>query len=165
MMEPLIRQFASKDLLRLVDHVPPETLAHHRERLAWQEEKRALYLVAWRGDVVAGRATLLWESKYPQVVQRLPKNCEVNALEAKPTGQGVGRALMQAAEGAVRARGALSLGVAVAFINDSARRLYDRLGYRDWGGGPVCDEWDEYDGERVLVSHHADACNYLIKNI
>ncbi len=164
-MEPLIRQFSSEDLLRLAGHIPPETLAHHHERLAWQEEKCALYLVAWRGDVVAGRATLLWESKYPQVVQRHPMGCEVNALEATPTGQGVGRALMQAAEDAVRARGSLSLGVAVALTNDDARRLYDRLGYRDWGGGPVCDEWDEYDEGRVLVRHHADACNYLIKDI
>jgi hypothetical protein len=57
------------------------------------------------------------------------------------------------------------LGVAVALTNDSARRLYDRLDYRDWGGGPVCDEWDEYDEARVLVMHHADACNYLIKSI
>ena len=97
LMGPLIKQFSSGDLLRLHGRIPRDTFAHHRERLTWQEAGRALYLVAWHDDIVVGRKTLLWESKYSQVVQGHSSGCEVNALEAKPTGQGVGQALMQAA--------------------------------------------------------------------
>ena len=101
---------------------------------------RALYLVAWADDVVVGRATLLWQSKYPEVRNAVPGCCEVNALEATPTGAGVGRSLMLAAEVAVQGRAVPVLGVAVEPSNSGARRFYERLGYVDWGRGPVCDE-------------------------
>ena len=161
LMKALVRPLARDDLLRLAGRASLDELAHHAERLAWQEENRGLYLVAWRGDAVAGRATLLWSSKYREVRQRRPGCCEVNALEANPQRQGVGRELMYAAQDEVRSRGFSSLGVAVEPWNSDARMFYERLGYRDWGGGSVCDEWDEYE-DGVLVRHHADICEYLV---
>ena len=160
-MEALIRPFAREDLLRLKGKAPGDAFAHHAERLAWQEDNRGLYLVAWRGDDVAGRATLLWSSKYPEVRQQLPGCREVNALEANPQRQGVGRALMSAAQDESRARGSSSVGVAVEPWNTDARSFYEQLGYRDWGGGSVCDEWDEYEAG-VLARRYADTCDYLI---
>lgn len=163
MLRAQVRPFTADDLRGLVGRVAVDDLAHHRERLSWQTEDRALYLVAWADDVVVGRATLLWQSKYPEVRHGVPGCCEVNALEASPTGAGVGRSLMLAAEGAVQARALPLLGVAVEPSNNRARRFYERLGYVEWGRGPVCDEWDECDAEGVLVRHHADRCDYLIK--
>lgn len=71
---------------------------------------------------------------------------------------------MVAAQGVSRLRGSSSLGVAVEPCNADARRFYERLGYRAWGGGSVCDEWDEYE-DGVLVRHHADTCDYLVRPV
>lgn len=158
----VVRRFARDELLRLADDITPEVLAHHRQRLAWQEEGRGLYLAAWGGDVVLGRVTLLWASKYPQVRERHPACCEVKALEASPAGRGVGGALMAAARDAALARRMPLLGVAVEPANLGARRFYKRLGYRDWGGGAVVEEWNEYAGTGGVVRHDSDRCHYLL---
>jgi hypothetical protein len=46
--------------------------------------------------------------------------------------------------------------------NPKARRLYERLGYVDWGHGTVVGTWVEYpdDGPQVTVS---EVCDMLIK--
>ncbi len=50
-------------------------------------------------------------------------------IEPEWRGQGIGRALMRAAEKASRARGDKTLGLAVAVWNDAARALYESLGF------------------------------------
>lgn len=50
-------------------------------------------------------------------------------LEPAFRGQGIGRALMEAAEAASRQRGDKTLNLAVAVWNSTARTLYESLGY------------------------------------
>ena len=92
-----------------------------------------MYLLAWRGAELAGRCTLLTASKYHQVRQMLGIFPEMNALEARPQGQGTGMKIIACAEKIARTRGATLTGLAVEVSNQGARRLYARLGYRDWG--------------------------------
>ena len=74
---------------------------------------------------------MLAASKYEKVRQRLGAFPEINALEARPPGQGTGTAIMACAEQTARALGAAMIGLAVDVSNHGARRLYQRLGYHD----------------------------------
>jgi ribosomal protein S18 acetylase RimI-like enzyme len=50
-------------------------------------------------------------------------------VEQAMRGQGIGRALLEAAQAASRARGDLELGLTVAMHNESAQALYQALGF------------------------------------
>jgi hypothetical protein len=52
----------------------------------------------------------------------------------------------------------------VGLDNPNARRLYERLGYADWGHGTVAATWVERDhaGPPVTVS---EACDMLVKRL
>jgi len=130
-----------------------------------QEAGQAIYLVAWRGDEPAGQCTVLTTSKYDEVRQLLGAFPEMNALEARPPGQGTGTKMIACAEHTAREHGAAMTGLAVAVSNDGAHRLYQRLGYKDWGQGLVVDHWDETDSAGTVLKTNADPCYYLTKSI
>lgn len=147
----------------LADDPSPHLAAHHRERFALQCADEATYLLAWRGDLNIGRATVYVESKYHAVRCARPGTAEINALEADPQGRGTGTALIAAAEAIAARNGHPALGLAVEPSNPRARRLYERLGYRSWGHGQVIDEWTEVHADYTI--RHRDACDYLIRPI
>ena len=161
-MELRIEPCSQSDLERLLDlDLAPHIAEHHRERYALQVAGAATYLLAWRGEQNVGRATVYNESKYEPVRQAHPGAAEINALEAEPRRQGIGTALISAAESSAAGRGCTSMGLAVEPSNPYARRLYERLGYVLWGRGQVIDEWVEpRDGGDFV---HQDPCDYLIK--
>jgi hypothetical protein len=70
-----------------------------------QKAGLATYLVAWRGDELAGRCTVLAASKYDKVRQLLGAFPEMNALEARPPGQGTGTKMIACAEQTAREHG------------------------------------------------------------
>jgi ribosomal protein S18 acetylase RimI-like enzyme len=86
------------------------------------EAGRSTVLVAFRGDVPVGVAQLLHDE--------IPEVCNVGVLEAH-RGQGIGTALMREAEHLALPAGRLRLGVDME--NPEARRLYERLGFRELG--------------------------------
>lgn len=135
--------------------------AHHRERFALQRSGVASYLLAWRGPQNVGRATIYNESKYEPVRAAHPGAAEINALEAEPRRQGIGTAIITAAELVAARQGRASMGLAVEPSNPGARRLYERLGYVLWGRGEVVDEWVESGTHGKFV--HQNPCDYLIK--
>lgn len=130
-----------------------------------QEAGQAIYLVARRGGELADRCTVLTASKYDEVRRLLGAFPEMNALEARPPGQGTGTKIVACAEHRARERGAVMIGLAVAVSNDGAHRLYQRLGYGDWGHGLVVDHWDETDYAGTVLTTNADPCYYLTKSI
>lgn len=138
---------------------------HHEERWESQLRQEAVYLLAWHGTEVVGRVTLYFQSKYPEVRSLLEGPAEMNALEARPQGQGIGTALILAGEREARRRGTAVLGLAVEVDNHGARRLYERLGYVMWEHGLVIDRWTERDRDGRAVSEQADQCFYLFKRL
>lgn len=130
-----------------------------------QDRGEATYLLAWDGDQPCGRATVFHRSKYEQVRDVLGDVPELNGLEATPRGLGIGSRLIAAAEERATALGAPLIGLAVEHGNADARRLYERLGYVDWGYGDVVDRWSERDGTGTVVREHADLCSYLVKDL
>lgn len=154
---------SADDLERLLSaDLPEHVAAEHRERFALQIAGAATYLLAWRGHQHVGRATVYADSKYEPVRQAYPRTAEINALDADPRGQGIGTALIGAAETVAKRQGYSTIGLAVEPTNAAARRLYERLGYVPWGRGQVIDEWTEHRDDGSTVDHH-DPCDYLIK--
>jgi ribosomal protein S18 acetylase RimI-like enzyme len=155
---------ADIETLRQSD-ISPRDLLHHEERWAWQLRKKAVYLLAWRGAKVVGRATLLLRSRYPEVRSVHPELAEINALEARPQGEGIGTALILAAEQEARHRSAPVTGLAVDITNDRAQRLYERLGYAIWAHGLVIDRWMQRANDGKALGEQADECFYLTKQL
>jgi hypothetical protein len=102
-------------------------------------------------------------SKYELVRNSIGDAPEVNALESNTPGRGVGTLLMAYAEQEAVSLGATLIGLGVGSDNIQARRLYDRLGYVEWGRGMICDQWIERDQTGAVVAEHADECLYLTK--
>lgn len=157
-----IRQATAADAEKLAARWPEEKhQVLERERFADQENGTSLLLIAWKGDEIVGRMGRLYlASKYDLVRDKLGVFPEINALDAWPTGTGVGSLLIAASEEIARERGFDRMGIAVLVDNTAARRLYERLGYEYWG--EVIDEWDHRDDDGNVV-HHSDPADYLVK--
>jgi GNAT superfamily N-acetyltransferase len=159
-----VRQATAEDVEKLVAREPhPGRQELERERFAAQERGEAALLIAWEGEEVRGRVRLRWYSKYIEVIDELGEFPEINALDAWPTGGGVGTQIIAACEEMARARGDEMVGIGVEVVNVDARRLYERLGYEYWGD--VIDEWGELDDAGNITKMHHDPCVYLVKNM
>jgi GNAT superfamily N-acetyltransferase len=130
-------------------------------RLARQHQGGGVLLVAWLGDRPVGDVYLQREpADVPEVRRYLPGVPQLEHLEVVGPLQrrGIGTALIRAGEDTARRLGAERLALGVGFANVDARRLYARLGYADWGHGPVVGTWRAVrdDGLAVAVSQLID---------
>src|SRR5512139_4094251 len=120
----------------------PELLS---DRLTRQGQGLGELLVAWDGDRPVGRVYLWREQAYDERVAAelgfVPTLTNLD-VEADRRGEGIGRALVAAVERLVVDLGYQRICLGVGVDNPGARRLYDRLGYHDWGHGTVVIEWD-----------------------
>jgi GNAT superfamily N-acetyltransferase len=137
------------------------------DRLARQERGGGLVLVAWLEGRPVGEVFLDCEpAKEPEVRRHLPGVPQLDHLEVPGPfqGRGIGTALIHAAEEAARQLGHERIALGVGVDNPKARRLYERLGYADWGQGTVVGTWVEYpdDGPPVTLS---EVCDMLVKRL
>lgn len=77
---------------------------------------------------------------------------------------GIGTALIRAGEDSARRLGHRRLALGVGVDNPGARRLYERLGYADWGHGTVVGTWQDRDHEGPPVTH-SEVLDTLIKDL
>jgi len=101
---------------------PPREWSFFNERVEIREVLVALVDDEVVGYVRLGRATPLAASDHVLMIAGL-------AVDPALQRQGVGRALLEAAEAEARARGARRLTLRVLARNDGARRLYERAGF------------------------------------
>jgi GNAT superfamily N-acetyltransferase len=114
------------------------------DRLARQQRGGGVLLVAWLDDRPVGEVYLDCEpAKEPEVRRHLPGVPVLDHLEVLGPlwGRGIGSALVCAAEDAARQLGHERIALGVGLVNSGARRLYERLGYVDWGHGTVVGTW------------------------
>jgi GNAT superfamily N-acetyltransferase len=135
------------------------------DRLAWQQRGGGVLLVAWLEGHPVGEVFLDCEpAKEPEVRRHLPGVPQLDHLEVPGPfqGRGIGTALIRAAEATARQLGHERIALGVGLDNAKARRLYERLGYGDWGHGTVVGTWVEYpdDGAPVTLS---EVCDMLVK--
>jgi GNAT superfamily N-acetyltransferase len=81
---------------------------------------------AWRGDRLVGYACLYWHFSSTKAVETVLMNDLY--VEAEARGEGVGRALIEAAAAVARERGSPILEWSTAPDNATAQRLYDPTG-------------------------------------
>jgi GNAT superfamily N-acetyltransferase len=145
---------------------PDSNARYHHRRFADQQRGEALYLIAWHGEMPVSHFLLRWHGPTDDPTGRFPPDAAF--LEAGATlpafqRRGVGTRMIQEAERLARERGYGRIGLAVGSTdNPDARRLYERLGYRDWEQGEFVVTWDyeTKDGRRGTES---EVCVYLLK--
>jgi GNAT superfamily N-acetyltransferase len=142
-----IRPATRADLTALVAALgQPQFFA---DRLGRARHNGGDLLVAWLDGVPVGNVFLWCEAlEEPELREAFPDAPLLNHLEVAPAvrGHGIGTALVRACEKAARRRGYDILLLGVGVDNPEARRLYERLGYVDWGLGPIVARWTEPDG-------------------
>lgn len=127
-----IRDGTEEDLVALDRALPG---GDHRVQLANARAGRRDLLVACAGGAPVGTAVVRWAGVADgarELGGTVPEIGSV-AVSAAWQGQGIGSALIGAAEARVRAREYDRAALLVAEHNDGARRLYTRLGYADTG--------------------------------
>jgi GNAT superfamily N-acetyltransferase len=137
------------------------------DRLVRQQHGGGVVLVAWLEDHPVDEVFLECEpATEPEVRRQLPGVPRLDHLEAAGPfqGRGIGTALIRAAEATARQLGHERIALGVGLDNPKARRLYERLGYADWGHGTVVGTWVEYpdDGPPVTLS---EVCDLLVKHL
>jgi GNAT superfamily N-acetyltransferase len=137
------------------------------DRLARQHAGGGVLLVAWLDGRPVGDVFLAFEpADEPEVRRQLPGVPQLTHLEVVGPlwGRGIGTALIRAAEDTARQLGHQQLALGVGLDNPKARRLYERLGYADWGHGTVVGTWVErdHDGPPVTLS---EVCDMLVKRL
>ena len=135
--------------------------------LVKQRAGGGVLLVAWLdgwpvGDVFLDRGP----AEEPEIRRWLPGVPRLNHLEVdgRLWRRGIGTALIRAGEGSARRLGHRRLALGVGVDNPGARRLYERLGYADWGHGTVVGTWQERDHEGPLVTH-SELLDTLVKDL
>jgi RimJ/RimL family protein N-acetyltransferase len=161
-----IRPATRGDVDRMVAAISDYPAAQHHLRARWDAQDRGegLFLLAHRDGEIVGYTMLLRSSKYAEV-RAADDPAEINALYAYVKNQGVGTAIIRAAEAIAGDWARSSIGLAVSPDNPKARRLYERLGYRPWSSAQVVDVWTEQDAGGNVVRSHEDRCDYLLKSL
>jgi GNAT superfamily N-acetyltransferase len=157
-----IRPATRAEVDQLMAPSGPVTQHHLLERWATQERGEGLFLLAHRDGEIVGHTMLLKQSKYAEI-RATHDPVEINALHAYVPNEGIGTAIIRATEAIAADWSRPAIGLAVGRDNPGARRLYERLGYRQCDGVQVIDIWTEQDAEGNVVRSHADPCHYLLK--
>jgi len=149
----------------------PDNLSKsHYKRYDVQKRGEGVYLIAWHDHTPVGHFLLRWSGPDDARVMKYVDVTHNAFLEAGATGvayrrKGIATALIREAELLARAKGCTQIGLEVGSTdNPEAKRLYERLGYVDWGRGEFLISWEYIDkhGNRGTES---EAVTYMHKRL
>jgi ribosomal protein S18 acetylase RimI-like enzyme len=132
----LIRTCCAADVELLEQRLPSGGTCAHAYHFAQQQTGGQLYLVALEHHLPAGSCVLRWNGWAGTAVGAHLRDCpEITNLHVvkELRSQGIGTALIGAAEDRARAAGFERISIGVAEENPRAAKLYERLGYDDTG--------------------------------
>jgi len=165
----IIRICEITDLGKLEETIPsPGISTFHKYRFERQTEGKSLYLIAWSGSKPVGHLYIIWDGHCwlnNKAAAQYANGCpELNALSVIPEfqNQGIGTCLIATAEEIIKAKGLKSAGICVGIKNLRAKRLYERLGYVDWGQGSLEDSYTLQIDENTQITE-SEQVTMLIK--
>ena len=132
-----------------------------------QQHGDGVLLVAWLDGCPVGDGYLArTAAEEPELRRHLPGVPRLDHLEVvEPLWRrGIGTALIRSAEDTARQLGHERLALAVGVDNPCAQRLYERLGFADWGHGTIVGTWVEHDHDGPPVTQ-SETCNVLVKRL
>jgi GNAT superfamily N-acetyltransferase len=162
-----IRQCSASDVAELEEAMPSGLDRRHDHRFRRQADGLGTYLVVWSEGVPVGKGEIRWDGcAARQVAERFPGCPEVKGLDVWPPerrSQGIGTAILLAAEDLAARQGHRRIGLGVADDNEHATRLYLRLGYAETG----CRYVDHYSHTLPGGGRHdaADPTRFLVKEL
>lgn len=168
-----IREASERDLpaIRAAWPVSPGTPGDpHGERFSLHESGALTWLVAWADARPCGAVWVRWRAEAELTEQARHLGCpEIAALDVDEDlrGQGIGRALMEAAIERVRRSGADTVGLEVTAHNPNqvpARALYESLGFTDAGFGEFISGYTYWDAQGK-AHRDEEPHRYLVKRL
>jgi GNAT superfamily N-acetyltransferase len=163
-----VKPVTRRDVPLLEADLPFGVPEKHADRSIRQGKGQVVYLIAWYNGAPIGHALLKWQgAEEDQVVSALQGMCpdveDLLVLESFRS-QGVGRQILDAAERLACERGFPHIGLSVGAGSPRARSLYEHLGYRDAGLGPLHEHLEYLDasGQRQTWD---ETCVYLTKSL
>jgi len=127
----------------------PDTLSkYHYKRYEVQKQGEGVYLIAWHDHTPIGHFLLRWSGPQNAPVRKYLDVTKTAYLEAGATHgayqrKGVAAALIREAERLAKEHGCTHIGLEVGSTdNPDAKRLYEHLGYVDWGQGEFLISWE-----------------------
>jgi GNAT superfamily N-acetyltransferase len=147
-----IKPAEASDLDVLEHTFDPDTLSrHHYKRYEVQKQGEGVYLIAWHDRTPIGHFLLRWSGPQDEQVRKYLDVTKTACLEAGATlvayqRKGVATALIREAERLAKEHGCMQIGLEVGSTdNPGAKRLYEHLGYVDWGQGEFLISWEYVD--------------------
>lgn len=164
-----IKEADESQLDFLVTQFSPNNPMFQFNRYATQNRGEGLYLIAWHNNTPVGHFLLRWSGPNDVPVTKLVNITHSAFLEAGVTvyeyrRQGVATAIIQEAERLAKEKGCTCLGLEVGINNPEAKRLYEKLGYEDWGHGEFPISW-EYTDENGNKGIGTEVVIYMKKNL
>ena len=163
---------AEASQLEVLEHeFSPDTLSKpHYRRYEVQQRGEGIYLIAWHDHIPVGHFLLRWSGpddarvmKYIDVMQSA--YLEAGATRAAYRRKGVATTLIREAERVAREKGCTQIGLEVGSTdNPEAKRLYEHLGYIDWGRGEFLISW-EYIDKHGNQGTEAEVVTYMHKRL
>ena len=164
-----VKPVTEDDIILLERQFPEGLPDKHLGRRGRQQRGLVVYLIAWHEGQPVGHGLLKWGGSGDEhVASRLQGGCpdmeDLFVLEGMRS-HGIGTQILQAAERLAAEHGYRRIGLSVdPAQNDPARRLYERLGYRDSGFGEYI-EHGEYIDRQGQQQSWEEVCIYLIKEL
>ncbi|MFI9384618.1 GNAT family N-acetyltransferase [Kutzneria sp. NPDC052558] len=163
-----IRPCQEQDLVLLRAYIPtPGQPDRHDKRFERQQSGRSTFLIAWAGDLPVGAGEILWNGcDAPEINQHYLDCPELNGLDVWPAelrSQGIGTAIISAAEDLARQRACHRIGLGVDDHNPRAAALYLRLGYQETGRRYL-DRYHYFDDDGIR-HEVADPARFLVKQL
>ncbi|HEY7416504.1 MAG TPA: GNAT family N-acetyltransferase [Ktedonobacteraceae bacterium] len=130
----------------------PETRSkYHSICYEVQERGEGVYLIAWHDHVPVGHFLIRWSGPDDTRVTShidVTRSAYLQAgrTQAEYRRKGIATALIREAERLAREKGCTQIGLSVGSTdNPTAKRLYEHLGYVDWGRGDFLISWEYID--------------------
>jgi ribosomal protein S18 acetylase RimI-like enzyme len=141
--------------------------SYFEDRLERQKNELGVLFTAWFDQRLVGDVYLWWQKAEEEPIQQyLPGIPLLTHLEVLPgfRNQGIGTRLIAEAQDYLTSLDHWYIALAARTDNAAAVRLYERLGYRDWGRGEV-----ECYAVRTLpdgvIKRESETCHVLTRRL